>query len=516
MSETPKNHSPEADFVFDEFELSESDIEIASLEGLERELDAISEEKNEAELPILDLEESLDELFIEEKSVSSSSSNETNPLLANLGEEASIIASLLQASLESLENLEMLLNQDDREQQVDMPTIEDSLSQSDSASDQEIQTKEPQSTPFNEESFDLSFTKEVENLTLSNVTTKPPETENNFWEVVDGENSVEEAFPQNPDWFVIARKLRQENRDLRKNVGQLKHSLAESQERLQSQVMRSRSADLLIAQQTEELNLSQEKIHRLVGELDAAHQVNQHQQKLIENFSTELESDRQQVALLERECALLQESYNDKTQQLLHLEKQCRELRSRLLRQQRHTLQFKAALDQCLESPGYIGQIKQSLPEPGKPKPSSFVSSNSLIPKVQPIPPWSSQLEHWEYPLGKDWQEDTASSTREEILITSSEETTVEASTELELEQSNLPAELDQPEILLDYIEPELEQRAAAILEQIETQEEITIESETNYPSANWPSPTLYPMRANKKRRDKGSIELPKFAPYQK
>lgn len=511
MSETPNNYSPESDFVFDELELSESDAEVASLKELERELSGISEAKNDRELSTFNLEDSIDELFID-LDLQCSNSNDTNPPLTNLGEEAAEIASLLEESLESLENLELLLNQDCQEQQKNEPTDKESLSWSASPAEEEMQVPAPQNTTlsFKEETFDLSFTEGVEELALLNLPTKPVQKKD-FLATVETENTSEDLFPQNTDWFAIARKSRQENRDLRKNVVNLEHSLAESQERLQSQVMRSRSADLLIAQQTEELNLSQEQINRLFSELDAAHQVNQHQQKLIENFSTELELNQQQVALLERECALLQESYNDKTQQLLQLEQQCRELRSRLLRQQRHTLQFKAALDQCLESPGYFGQIKQSLPERGKPKSHPFVSSNSLIPKVQPIPPWSSQLEAWEYPLDKDWHEDSLNQEMEEILVTISEEVTVQPATEIEL-----PPELDRAEIVLDYIEPELEKRAAQILEQIENQEEVKIDRETIYPSANWPSPTLYPMRSAKKRREKGSIELPKFAPYQK
>jgi hypothetical protein len=47
----------------------------------------------------------------------------------------------------------------------------------------------------------------------------------------------------------------------------------------------------------------------------------------------------------------LQESYQNSSQQVLNLEKQTQELRARLQRQQRYTMQYKAALEQCLATP---------------------------------------------------------------------------------------------------------------------------------------------------------------------
>jgi hypothetical protein len=68
-----------------------------------------------------------------------------------------------------------------------------------------------------------------------------------------------------------------------------------------------------------------------------------------EALQAELDVNQQRVAQLERECTLLQQRFNEKTVALQQAENTCHDLKSRLHRQQRYTLQFKAALGKMSE-----------------------------------------------------------------------------------------------------------------------------------------------------------------------
>ncbi|MGB3240345.1 MAG: hypothetical protein WBB29_18780 [Geitlerinemataceae cyanobacterium] len=74
------------------------------------------------------------------------------------------------------------------------------------------------------------------------------------------------------------------------------------------------------------------------------------QQPLVEVIRKKLDTYQQRIAQMEEEHAQHQQRYQEKTNQLQQVEHTCQELRSRLNRQQRHALQFKAALEKCLEA----------------------------------------------------------------------------------------------------------------------------------------------------------------------
>lgn len=74
------------------------------------------------------------------------------------------------------------------------------------------------------------------------------------------------------------------------------------------------------------------------------------QQLLAETIRKKLDTYQQRIAQMEQEHAQTQQRYQEKTFQLQQVEHTCQELRSRLHRQQRHALQFKAALEKCLEA----------------------------------------------------------------------------------------------------------------------------------------------------------------------
>jgi len=210
-------------------------------------------------------------------------------------------------------------------------------------------------------------------------------------EADEGETETADASEQkqtkDADWFALAQKMRQRNRRLLDQVTQLKTALKEKQEALHSEVMRSRDRETLLAQQTEELNTAQEQLTRLFHALESSHQAAQRQQILIETLSEQLQGGQERVAQLERECALIQLRYNEQSHQLLQAANTCRELRTRLHRQQRQTLQFKAALEKCLEMPPSHSVSQQSS------HPNSAAAAQSLVHKAQAIQPWSAEPE---------------------------------------------------------------------------------------------------------------------------
>lgn len=210
-------------------------------------------------------------------------------------------------------------------------------------------------------------------------------------EADEGETEIADTFEQkqtkDADWLALAQKMRQRNRRLLDQVTQLKAALKEKQEALHSEVMRSRDGITLLAQQTEELNTAQEQLTRLFHALESSHQAAVRQQILIETLSEQLQSGQERVAQLERECAITQQRYNEQSHQLLQAANTCRELRTRLHRQQRQTLQFKAALEKCLEVPPSHSVSQQSS------HPNSAAAAQSLVHKAQPIQPWSAEPE---------------------------------------------------------------------------------------------------------------------------
>ena len=190
-------------------------------------------------------------------------------------------------------------------------------------------------------------------------------------------NHQEVQKPKDIDWHKLAHKLREHNRKLLKKVFQLEQEVAETNNRIQEHTVRSQSTDMLIAQQAEEINHSQEEVAHLIQELENSQQEVHSQKILVDSLNKQLAKANEKFAQLERECALLQEKHNQQTHELLVKNQQVQELSSRLNRQQRYTLQYKAALDKYLDvgSAGYLAETK--------------IDNNSLKTHPQPIQAWS-------------------------------------------------------------------------------------------------------------------------------
>lgn len=229
-------------------------------------------------------------------------------------------------------------------------------------------------------------------------TTEPDSDTTDLLKIVEVEESASETpdesgqqHSKDADWFALVQKMRQRNRHLLDQVAELRQALKEKQEELSTERTRSREHEVIITQQSEDLSAIQGQLARLFQALESSHQAAQRQQILIETLSEQLQGSQERVAQLERECALVQQGYNEQSHQLLQAANTCRELRTRLHRQQRQTLQFKVALEKSLEMqpPSGAGLQRQ-------PYPNNATGMPLYAPKAPPIQPWSAEPEYSE------------------------------------------------------------------------------------------------------------------------
>ncbi len=214
---------------------------------------------------------------------------------------------------------------------------------------------------------------------MSQNNTSKHENERSKRSYLQGENSSENtSFADGVDWYGEAHKLRQHNRELIKKIVQLEQNIKEDREALESQILRTRTGEVKISQQIEEVEANREQIEYLSREIEKFESLVQRKNILIETISKQLETSQEQIARVERECALIQEEKERQNQNFLETQRKVEELSARLHRQQRYTLEFKAALDQCLEVPA--------------------PNNSTLIPKVNAIEPWSAKGDREEIP----------------------------------------------------------------------------------------------------------------------
>ena len=140
---------------------------------------------------------------------------------------------------------------------------------------------------------------------------------------------------------------------------------------------------------------AQQQVARLVGELDTAEQRLSRQVLVSENLETELSEAQARIAQLERESALIAEKHAEEVRSRVQAETNSRDLRSRLQRQQRYTLQFKAALEKSLRV-GISSSGTKSV-EDWRSVPFNSSASQPIsqpvgisMPRSQRIMPWAS------------------------------------------------------------------------------------------------------------------------------
>jgi hypothetical protein len=191
----------------------------------------------------------------------------------------------------------------------------------------------------------------------------------------------------------LIQALRSSNSSLSERVTQLEQALTECLKALQSHKKYSRVTESTLTQKTQELAATQKQIKCLSEETAASHQIVQRQQTLIESLTTQLQSSQERFAQLEWEHYLTKASYEEQSEQLVQTENTCRELRTRLNRQQCYTLQLKVALEKCTETPisRYQSEIDMDIPIDLKSEQGRSLQVQSFFSKAESIPPWSTQ-----------------------------------------------------------------------------------------------------------------------------
>lgn len=366
--------------------------------------------------------------------------------------------------------------------------------------------------------------------------------------------------------LVLNQELHSANNQLYEQVEYLKDQLAESEKALQWQKRRSTVAESIVNQQNQELSAAQEQIRSLFQELEKSIGTVKNQEDIINNLREQLQISQERLAKLERECTLLQTNYNEKYQQALQSENTCRELRSRLLRQQRQTLQFKAALEKCLEKPNFNdtqdGDIRVNLSEEMADsshrllygiaqenrfsrRARSFLSTEWENPNMDTIKPWVPESEHeevrtdahdslfFEAPTNTPSQPSDA-----EIIPTEDSSSLDEIDSIIEnFFPTSYPASTTKNRATYSYVEDvpkQLPKTDSTTASQdtpdywqpiaTPTKSPLNVNDSGNQPNNleqlpeesthnQSPSPIVYPGRQPKRRKSLSSVELPNFRP---
>ena len=168
--------------------------------------------------------------------------------------------------------------------------------------------------------------------------------------------------------LTLIHDLNQCNDTLLSRVKQLEDALEKSQS----------------ATQKASLEGAQQQIARLVGELDSAEQALSRQTLINENLQIEVGNYQERISQLERECTIVTQQHLEEAQARAKAEAASKDLRSRLQRQQRYTMQFKAALEKSLT-------VNAKSASTTAIEPVAFNDSAAVaMPKAQRIMPWVS------------------------------------------------------------------------------------------------------------------------------
>lgn len=202
-------------------------------------------------------------------------------------------------------------------------------------------------------------------------------------QVVSLENSIikTEQLPssdQKMNWQKVAHKLREYNRKLLKKVFRLEQELADIDNKFNKYVEKSRSSDVLVANQEEEIRKHQEQIELLERQLENCQETIDAQKNTTTQLAQQYEISQQQTAQLERDCTLLQENYNHQAYELISKEKEVIEWQTKFNQQQLSILQYQAELKRYQEQP----TLPDTLPkkEPAIPARQNYSTQRSIQP----------------------------------------------------------------------------------------------------------------------------------------
>ncbi len=248
-------------------------------------------------------------------------------------------------------------------------------------------------------------------------------------------------------------KVQSQNQELRSQVAELEAALLRSQGSLRAEMERwealseadpSETSETRLANQTQALSGSQVRLGQLFSELESSHRMAQRQQILVETLTEQLQNSHEQIAQLERECAAVQQRASESLQQLSQSEQTSRDLRSRLHRQQRYTLQFKAALEKCLDVPPATAQgFVSELLEETDSEPVTTAPPKVKIPRSQPVQPWGIASSVETAPALQSWANAIVDNTSESSPALEGVEPSTEASAQTVDETLDEPATVE-------------------------------------------------------------------------
>jgi hypothetical protein len=237
---------------------------------------------------------------------------------------------------------------------------------------------------------------------LVTIDSPAPNREIDAWETVAFPDAIIDVtgLPEGESIDIVT-SLEQQNQTLRDRVGYLETSLSTAQDHLHQEVSRwetialqgdelqahSQTQAQTIAEYVAELTETQQKVAGLYGQVELGHQTAQRQHIVMETLNTQLRNSQERVAQLERECASVHQQNVDQAQNLLQQAHQVRDLQSRLQRQQRYTLQYKAALEKSLEVPATPPTTPTLLSETTA---NQLANKQVTMPKPTPVKPWSA------------------------------------------------------------------------------------------------------------------------------
>ena len=184
--------------------------------------------------------------------------------------------------------------------------------------------------------------------------------------------------------------LNQCNEVLLSRVHQLEEALERSQQALQQEVERSHRMS-----ENEKVAAAQShSVAELLRDLEQSNAALDRQTILAETLGIQLQTFQERTEQLETECVSLRQQVLEKTQHLQASEDACTDLRSRLQRQQRYTLQFKAALEKCLDASTFNHTSRCIEDDVSTEKPLATASPSDVkplsMPRSERIQPWSA------------------------------------------------------------------------------------------------------------------------------
>ncbi|WP_028954014.1 hypothetical protein [Synechocystis sp. PCC 7509] len=274
-------------------------------------------------------------------------------------------------------------------------------------------------------------------------------------EVICGEKEKVALSPSNvTNLIALIKDLQLSNGNLVKRVTYLSQEIAQFHQDLESYKDQFQKAKSRLQEKEQELAANYQTTEKLTCELAIANQL----------------------------VAQVQADYNEQSYQLSAEKDNCRDLRTRLNREQQHSLQLKFALEKCLEVPTTSYQLADEMVSK-----ANNEDSNNFAPKAPPIKPWTTQARGAGNQIDLDWERQNFP------------------------DQNNVDDDFP-PMASPDYLEPfsslNEDKLEYAIVDDVQVASPIaTVNTQTNSPS-----PLVYPSRPPKGRKSLAAIELPSFS----